>query len=286
MQFWIVSQPPQYIWPLLQQWPALHVPLHVLPQPPQFALSMASSTHLPEQSDVPPAQRIPHLPAWQNWPLGHVRPQPLQLFGSFCVSTHVVAPASPTAHDVQPDWHVAMHLLAWQIWPLGQGEPHALQLSSFCVRSTQLPLQFVSPSWQLSAHVPLLQTSPVGHFLLQPPQLLTSTPWSMQSLPQWIVGLAQTVAHAPCEHTRLLSHAFPHAPQLSASDCVSTHVSPHLTAVPGPHGPTGVASLEASVPGWMGVFAQLVATRRAPNPAATKADFHKAMCCRLQAHPR
>jgi hypothetical protein len=146
VQFVIVSQLPQYTWPLLQQWPALHEPLHVEAQPPQFALSMLSSTHLPEQSEVPPMQTMPHWPCEQNWPFGHAFPQPLQLFGSFCVSAHVVAPASPTGHDVQPDWHVAMHLLFEHIVPPGHGEPHAPQLSSFCVTSTQLPLQFVSES--------------------------------------------------------------------------------------------------------------------------------------------
>jgi hypothetical protein len=127
----------------------------------------------------------------------------------------------------------------------------------------------------VSAHEPLLQTLPDGHFFPQPPQLFTSEPWSMQSLPQWIVPLAQTVAHAPCEHTRLESQTLPQAPQLLKSDCVSTHVSPHFTAVPGPHGPMGVTSVPASVPGSFPGFAQLAAIRNSPNPAATKADLNK-----------
>ena len=95
----------------LQQWPALQTPEHVVEQLPQWFLSMFSSTHAPLQSEVPPMQTMPHAPSEQNWPFGHAFPQPLQFFESLCVSTHVVAPASPTAHDVQPDWHVAMHLL-------------------------------------------------------------------------------------------------------------------------------------------------------------------------------
>jgi hypothetical protein len=51
----------------------MHVPLHVMPQPPQFALSVSIvSTQLPaQQLSVP-----------------HGFPQPPQLFGSLVMSTH------------------------------------------------------------------------------------------------------------------------------------------------------------------------------------------------------
>jgi hypothetical protein len=256
------------------------MPEHTVEQLPQWFLSMFSSTQALPQSDVPPKHCKPHVPTLftgeQNWPLGHGVLQPPQFCGSCCVSTHVVAPESPTPHEDQPDWHVATHLLPWHTWPPGQGLPHAPQLSSFCVTSTQSPLQFVRPAWQVSAHEPWLQTFPDGHFLPQPPQLFTSTPWSMQSLPQWVVPVAQTVEHAPCEHTRSAAQAFPHAPQFCAFDCVSTHVSPHFTADPGPHGPMGAASpLSMPASPLSPLFAQLDATSRRPKPIATIADFAK-----------
>jgi hypothetical protein len=149
--------------------------------------------------------------------------------------------------------------------------------------STQSPLQFVRPAWQVSAHEPLLHTFPLGHFVLQPPQLFTSTPTSMQSFPQWVVPCAQTVAHVPCEQTWSDGHALPHAPQFCELLCVSTHVSPHFTAVPGPHGPIGAAS-PASVVLSSPLFAQ-AAMRRTPKPAATNADFAKLILRLHQAHP-
>ena len=70
--------------------------------------------HAPCEQTRLGSQTLPHAPSEQNWPFGQAFPQPLQFFESLCVSTHVVAPESPTSHDVQPDWHVAMHLLFWQ----------------------------------------------------------------------------------------------------------------------------------------------------------------------------
>ena len=103
------------------------MPEHVVEQLPQWFLSICSSTHAPLQREVPPMQTMPHWPCEQNWPFGHLTPQPLQLFGSFCSSTHVVAPASPAGHETHGDWHVAMHLLFWQTWPPGHGVVHEPQ---------------------------------------------------------------------------------------------------------------------------------------------------------------
>src|SRR6185312_15063188 len=156
-------------------------------------------------------------------PLGHGVLQAPQFFGSKRVSTHVVAPASPTEHVDQPAWHVATHLPLEHTWPPPHGWPHAPQLSSFWFTSTQSPLQSVRPAWQVSAHEPLLQTFPLGHFWPQPPQSFTSLLVSMQSLPQRAVPPPHTAEHAPCEQTWSLGHLVPHAPQFWKSLCVSTH---------------------------------------------------------------
>jgi hypothetical protein len=82
MQFATVSHAPHHTWPVEQQWPALQAPEHTVVQPPQWFLSMLSSTHAPLHSDVPPKHWRPHVPTpffgEQNWPLGHAVPQPLQ----------------------------------------------------------------------------------------------------------------------------------------------------------------------------------------------------------------
>jgi hypothetical protein len=67
--------PMSSVQPLFCVWhvPFVHVPLHVMPQPPQLALSLPIvSTQLPAQQLVVP----------------HDVPQPPQLFGSVVMSTH------------------------------------------------------------------------------------------------------------------------------------------------------------------------------------------------------
>jgi hypothetical protein len=82
----------------------------VVPHAPQFELSLRVSVHravppettvpqtcVPvghEETHAPPAQKLPpgqsgtQEPAEHMSPFPHVVPQPPQLFGSFCVSSH------------------------------------------------------------------------------------------------------------------------------------------------------------------------------------------------------
>src|SRR5512140_96905 len=81
-----------------------------MPQPPQFALSVCSSTQAPLH-DVWPGPHVPvHPPLEHSWPGAHALPHLPQLFGSASVSTHlplqlvcpVGQPHLPLAHAVPP----------------------------------------------------------------------------------------------------------------------------------------------------------------------------------------
>ncbi|MBI4702893.1 MAG: hypothetical protein HY744_17385 [Deltaproteobacteria bacterium] len=67
------------------------------PHPPQLAGALPVSTHLHAQAGatqlpphivVPPWHESAHIPAEQTAPGQHWIPQPSQLAGSVCVSTH------------------------------------------------------------------------------------------------------------------------------------------------------------------------------------------------------
>jgi hypothetical protein len=69
--------------------PAVHAaPLsHALPQPPQFAVSVIVSTHVPLHS-IPPVPAHEHVPCEQAWSAAQVVPHAPQFSTSELVSTH------------------------------------------------------------------------------------------------------------------------------------------------------------------------------------------------------
>jgi hypothetical protein len=68
--------------------------LHVVPQAPQLALSVCSSTQVPLQFVRPAWQLNVHFPLEQALPAGHAVPQLPQLAWSDCVFAQKGGPAS------------------------------------------------------------------------------------------------------------------------------------------------------------------------------------------------
>lgn len=180
---------PQFVSPL-EHWHTLFtqfVPLpHVVPQAPQFMLSLVVFTHCVPQSFIP----VPEQPAMQ-WPPTHESPgahgvalHPPQCCGSVCVSTHptvslqYVSPL-PLHPQVFPT-HTAPVPHAW---------PHVPQSSGFLVRSTHTPSHDVSVP--LHTHAPPAQVwyAFALHVLPQVPQLSLSDDVSVHTPEQLVCPL-------------------------------------------------------------------------------------------------
>jgi hypothetical protein len=132
--------------------PLWHVvpPVHTVPHPPQFALSVCSFTHEAPHGDSPPVHVSAHMPETHCWLPEHCVPQPPQLSGSVCSSTHAPLHAdSPVGHAQAPPV---------QLSPFAQPMPHWPQsLESVC-RSTHALLQLVRPVPQFVVQEPAEHT--------------------------------------------------------------------------------------------------------------------------------
>jgi hypothetical protein len=71
--------------PIEQVWPSAQR----LPHAPQFAASLARTTHAFAQFAVPAGHEGPHAPAAHTWPIGQAAPHVPQLPGSVEVSTQM-----------------------------------------------------------------------------------------------------------------------------------------------------------------------------------------------------
>jgi hypothetical protein len=101
---------------------------HVLPQLPQFELSLVVSMHAVTPASVgqlvrPVPHAVPHMPIEQACPAPHALPQPPQFAGSTWVSTQLMP------HWVVPPPHAAAHEPAEQTCPALHTVPQAPQ---FC----------------------------------------------------------------------------------------------------------------------------------------------------------
>jgi hypothetical protein len=144
--------------------------MQALPQPPQLALLVCRSTHVPEQSVFPPAHS--HDEFTHTFPAVHAVLQSPQWLVELVVSTHD-APhiVSAPVHTQLP----SMHCFA---------APHAVaqlpQWLLLVIRSTHAPLQFVGGFIQLVVQLPFWQTSLGPHAWWQAPQLVGSSARSAQ----------------------------------------------------------------------------------------------------------
>ncbi len=147
-------------------------PLHVVPQAPQLAGSMAV---LAQYCDVPvpqvasgDAQVAPQWPSEHNWPVGHTllhAPQlALLVFRSAQVPPQLVSPAP----------HETTHIPPVHEWPAAQALPHMPQFCSSVMRSAQEVPHTVWPVGQVSWQVLPMHTAPRGHALPHAPQLSRS----------------------------------------------------------------------------------------------------------------
>ena len=208
--FFHVHVPPTHAWPVGQ----------TTPQAPQLFGSIWVLMHTPmpgqlgngEQTVNDDPQDGLHAPATHGTIAAHLHPQPLQLFSSVFVSTHV-PPQSVGFVAGQA------HTPVWQIFPPAHWTPQAPQLALSDKMLTQaggLPQGSRYGPPQGFMHTPLTQIEAVaGHTVLQFPQcwgsvaVLTLTP-SQQVMPA-------PPPHDPLKQPQLSPHFVPQAPQLSLS---------------------------------------------------------------------
>jgi hypothetical protein len=106
--------------PPLTHTPAAHDPLQALPQPPQFAVFVLTST-----------QASPHLvcPGAQTQePLEQVCPDPQRVLQEPQFVASVIRLAQLVPQAISPPAQLAEHLLCEQNWPFVQTVPHMPQL--------------------------------------------------------------------------------------------------------------------------------------------------------------
>jgi hypothetical protein len=105
---------------------------------PQCATLASRLTHDDEQAVVPEGHSVKHLPFEQASVAAHFTPQPPQLLGSMCGSTH----APP--HLAKPVWQMKPQLALLQTALAKAGTlhalPHAPQFKGSAEASTQAPL--------------------------------------------------------------------------------------------------------------------------------------------------
>jgi hypothetical protein len=209
-----------------------------VPHPPQLVLLVAVSTHAPAQSVYPAAQV--HAAAVHTSFAPHVAPHRLQLFLSFCRSTHVFPHFVFGAE--QPAEQLEMPLTVLHTSPGSQASPQAPQLAALVERLSQTPAAFpgpgpfaapgqvVSPVGQVQA--PSVQVAPVGHAAPHAPQFAALVLVSMHSVPpppgppctvQRVWPLAQPVVQPLLTHVSAPMQRFPQPPQLALLLVVSTH---------------------------------------------------------------
>ena len=117
----------------------------------------------------------------------HRVPQPPQLEGSTCSSTHDVP------QSVVGGLHTVTHVPSEQAWPVAQAFPHMPQFSASLWVFVQLAPQSVVPPEQKRPHFPTEQTSPAGHTLPHFPQLSLSVLRVLQAPLQDTVPVAQVL---------------------------------------------------------------------------------------------
>lgn len=143
----LVHTPPQR-WPLLKHthWPIWQVvpPLQTMPQAPQLALSVCSSTQAAPHCVCPVVQLEVHLPLAQSWPGPQAVLHAPQLFVSVCVFVQV--PLQSVCPPGQRHWLIV------QLALVGHALPHDPQLALSVLVSTQPPLHCVRPAPQLDPH--------------------------------------------------------------------------------------------------------------------------------------
>lgn len=189
---------PHIIWPVGQtQLPPTQTSLdvHALPQPPQFAWSVAGFTHVIDVPHVMPPVMFAHIT--QRLPtqlslVGQTLPQPPQLLWSLVLSTQ--SALAPVPHKLSVPGHT--QAVAPHVEPVGQVLPQVTQLS-VVVRLTHAwpasPVHKCSVPGQM--HWPAEHVPPVGHALLQPPQFFGSI-CSLTQAPLQVVAHASATAFA------------------------------------------------------------------------------------------
>jgi hypothetical protein len=134
----------------------------MVPQLPQFALSVCSSTQpLPHATRLPAHVSV-HFPAAQTCAPLQRAPQAPQSLGLVSVSTHW------PPHDVCPAGQA--HVPPAQLWPPVHATPQAPQSRSSELRLTQALVQSVRPVPQVRVQTPAEQTFPVAQGAPQAPQ--------------------------------------------------------------------------------------------------------------------
>ena len=218
--------------------------LQVIPQPPQFSLSVLGSTQPAGQHDSearqggPPMQPIIslHAPATQVAPNGHGAPQPPQLFGSVEVSVQPAAQHDFAPVQTGPPLHViaGLHALATQDAPTGHDVAQPPQLSGSLVVSLHplvqhvcAPLQAGPPLHPIVVGLQTLATheSPATQVAPQPPQFFTSLVVSTHPAAQHACPARQAgpplqpmaTSHMPAVHVEPAAQTFPQPPQFLES---------------------------------------------------------------------
>ncbi len=277
---------------LFAQLAAPFIPLHPMPQPPQWATERVRSVSHPfaaTPSQLPhPASQLTTVHALAAQPAvargsTHARPQPPQWEGVTVVFTSHPFAALPSQLP-KPAVHVptpqapAVHTPV--AWAGAQGRMQPPQWGRLVAKfashpSVNVALQSPKPELQTPPQRPEAQAAwafaGAGHAVVQVPQCVGSV-WRLKQLPvQKVVGEAQTLLHAPFEQTCPAAQALPQAPQFA--DAVLMFTSHPFAAAPSQlpnpveHGPTvhippahpavvlGRAHCLPQAPQWAGVAA-------------------------------
>lgn len=191
-----------------------------MPQPPQFAASLAVATHSSPQSVCEDAHMgVAHLPPLHASPAGHVFAHAPQFATS--ESSDTQAPA----HGTWPSLHFGWQAAATHSWSESQFWPQSPQLWLSFWTLTQPPLHSRPASGQV--HTPARHAAPPEQVTPQAPQLWLSLASSTQAPPHLARFVAQAFAHAPSLQTALAAQVTPQDPQFAPSLVVSTHAPPH-----------------------------------------------------------
>lgn len=198
----------------------------VVPQPPQFMLSLCGFTHTPEQKIVPAPQMLLHEEELHVSPAGQTVPHPPQFAGSISVLTQ------EGPHTVSPVGQV--HALAVHPCPVPHPAPQPPQCAGSIIVSTQVPPQSVAPTTQVQVLVS--HTIPPVHAALQAPQwsgfMAVSRQTSTPSTLQTIDGAGQAGTQDPPSQSSSAAHALSHTPQCILSRSVSVQAPAQRVSVP------------------------------------------------------
>lgn len=153
------------------------------------------------------------MPAAQPIPVGQLKPQAPQLFGSFAIVVHT------PLHEIWPPGHMQSPLLHE---PPVQVRPQSPQLFGSVRIATHPPAHSACPAAHGFTHVPDMQVSPWWQSCPHAPQLCRSIARFAHMPPGQVtavLGHIQTPdMHSPAEPQEL-----PHAPQLSGSAEITAH---------------------------------------------------------------